>query len=161
MRTFGIESNGRLENTAVYYNGEQIAGVREIFLNLDENGTFDAVITYEGTDKKLYSKGIFTDYLENLKVRPPSFSEEEAQRLNLLLIDSDGDIENTTLTINDEPLDGVTELFLHIKSGKTGESAGGIKGLFGAEKQADPTTFRAEITYRYDDGTTETQGIFS
>lgn len=161
MRTFGIESNGRLENTAIYYNGEQLGGVREVFLNLDENGTFDAVITYEGSDKQLYTKAIFEDYLENVKIRAASFSAEEAARLNLLLIDSDGDIENTNLTLNDEPLDGVTELFVHIKSGKTGESAGGIKGLFGGQKQHDPTTFRAEVTFRYDDGSTETEGIFS
>lgn len=161
MRTFGIESNGRLENTAIYYNGEQLGGVREVFLNMDENGTFDAVITYEGTDKKLYTKAIFEDYFENVKVRPPSFTEEEARRLKLLLVDSDGDINNTTLTLNNEPLDGVTELFVHIKSGKSDERAGGVRGLFGGDKQADPTTFRAEVTFRYDNGSTETERIFA
>ncbi len=161
MRTLGIESNGRLENTAVYYNGEQLGGVKEIFLNLDENGAFDAVITYEGTDKKRYTKAIFEDYLENVKVRPPSFTEEEARKLKLLLIDSDGDINNTTLTLNNEPLDGVTELFVHIKSEKDEEQTGGIKRLFSSDKQAGPTTFRAEITFRYDNGTTETEGIFA
>lgn len=64
MATFGIESNGRLENTAVYYNGEQLAGLRQVLLNLAEDGTFDAVISYRGEDGRLYTKNPFTDYLK-------------------------------------------------------------------------------------------------
>jgi len=46
MATFSIVSNGRIERTFVFFNGEQIAGVKEIFLNINEDGNFDAIIQY-------------------------------------------------------------------------------------------------------------------
>lgn len=114
MATFGIESNGRLENTAVYYNGEQLAGLRQVLLNLAEDGTFDAVISYRGEDGRLYTKNPFTDYLENIRTMPPSFTEEEARAMQLLVIESDGNIENTLVYLNDEPLEGIVQLFVNI-----------------------------------------------
>ncbi|MFY8160548.1 MAG: hypothetical protein ACOVNU_04400, partial [Candidatus Kapaibacteriota bacterium] len=72
MPVFEIESNGLIENTVIYYNGKQIAGIKEVFLNLDEEGTFDSIIKYTGTDGALYTKNIFTDYLTNLKTTEPT-----------------------------------------------------------------------------------------
>lgn len=156
MATLAIESNGRIEKTAVYYNGEQVGGLKEIFLNIDEDGTLDAVIQYEGTNSELYTKNIFEDYLDNLKVVPPSFTEEEASQLTLFVVESNGDIENTLLFINNEPLEGVVNLFLHIKSSK---AKSGISSIFKKNIPAD-IEFKADITFRNDDDSIETERIF-
>lgn len=157
MPTFAIESNGRLERTAVYLNGEQISGLKEVFLNLDEDGTFDAILQYEGDDKNIYTKSIFTEYLNNIKFVEPSFTEEEASELILFAVDSDGDIEDTVVFIDEEPQDGIVSVFIHIKGT---ESKNGIKALFNRDKITDIPEFRAEITYRNEDDSLETVGIF-
>lgn len=158
MATFVIESNGRIEKTAVYFNGDQLGGLKELMLNLDEDGTFDAVIQYEGTNGQLYIKNIFEDNLENLKVVEPSFTEEEARTLTQLVVESDGDIENTNLFINEEPLDGVVRIFVHIKSNKIKES--GLKAIFGKNDESFNADFKAEITFRNQDETLDTERIF-
>lgn len=157
MPTLTIESNGRLEKTAVYYNGQQLGGINELFLNLDEDGTFDAVIQYEGTDKETHTRQIFEGYLANVKVTEPSFTEEEAMELHRITIESDGDIDSTMLFENDEPLEGVISLLIHIKAVK---SRNGIKSLFGGKKLEGEHEFRAEITFRNEDDTIETENIF-
>lgn len=145
MAEFSIESNGRIEMTAVYYNGEQLAGVREVMLNLDENGTFDGVVRYLGSDGDEHSKQIFSEYLENSQTREPAFTEEEARSLRLLTVESDGDIENTHVWIDQQEQFGIVSLFIHIKA-PSGTS--------------EPPEFRAEVTYRNDDGTHSTEGVF-
>ncbi|TAL69150.1 MAG: hypothetical protein EPN82_07545 [Bacteroidetes bacterium] len=157
MATFAIESNGRIEKTVVYFNGQQLGGIKEIFLNLDEEGTFDGILQYEGTDKQIRTKQIFSEYLENLKIVEPSFTEEEATELQQLKIDSEGDIEDTIVTINDEELEGIVSLFVHIKSA---ENKNGISSLFSKNKIPDHVEFKAEITFRNEDDTTETEEIF-
>lgn len=161
MTTLTIESNGRIEKTAIYINGEQIAGIKELFLNLDEDGTFDAIIQYEGTDKQIYNKGVFTDYLENLKTREPSFSEEEADELNMLTIESDGEIENTIVSINEEEVEGLVNVLVHIKAG-TPKEGSGIMGLFKSKSDAtEGAVFKADATFRNEDDTLETERIFA
>lgn len=158
MATFGIESNGRLEKTAIYFNGQQIGGVKEIFLNLDEDGTFDAIIQYEGTDKELYTKSIFTEYLENVRIVEPSFSDEEASELNLLEIQSDGDIESCVVIYNGDELDGLVSLFVHIK-GVSSKSS--IRNIFSSKKNIpEHPEFKAEFNFRYEDGSIESEAIF-
>jgi hypothetical protein len=158
MATFAIESNGRLEKTAVYYNGEQLGGVKEIFLNLDEEGTFDAIIQYEGTDKKIYTKQIFTDYFENARIVEPSFTEEEASNLHIIQFDSDGDIGNTIVAYDEEQLDGIVSIFLHIK-GVQNETS--IRSLFSMKKNIpEHPEFRAEISFRNQDDTISNENIF-
>ena len=160
MATLGIESNGRLEKTAVYYNGEQISGLKELLLNLDEDGTFDAVIQYQGNDNKLYNKSIFNDLLTNIKVVEPSFTEEEAMNLRLLEIDSNGDIENTVVLMNGEELIGLVNLYLHIKSSHSPRGAG-LMGFFGKSKDLpEAAEFKAEFTFRNEDDSLSTEGIF-
>lgn len=158
MATFGIESNGRLEKTAVYFNGEQLGGVKEIFLNLDEDGTFDAIIQYEGTDKQIYSKSIFNDYLENTKIVEPSFTDEDADELNLLEIQSDGDIESSIVYYNEQELEGLVSLFVHIKGT---QSTNSIRNLFSSKKNIpDHVEFKAEFVFRNEDDSIETEAIF-
>ncbi len=158
MPTFEIESSGRIERTAVYYNGEQLGGIREIFLNMDEDGTFDAIIQYEGTDKEIYTKSIFEEYLDNIKTVKPSFTEEEAQMLRKLTIDSDGDIEDTLVLINDAEEFGIVEILVHIKVSKAGS---GIKNWLKSKKNlTEKEEFRAEITYRNEDDSLDTENIF-
>ncbi len=156
MATLTIESNGMLEFTAVYYNGQQIAGLKELFLNLDEEGTFDSIIQYEGSDKKIYTKNAFSDYLDNIKVVPPTFSEEEAAGLVAFTIESDGEIDNTLILANEEPLDGVTSVFVHIKATKNKTI---IKSLLNKGNFED-VEFKAQITYRNEDESIETEDIF-
>lgn len=159
MATLAIESNGRLEKTAVYFNGEQISGLKELFLNLDEDGTFDAVLQYEGHDKLLYTKNVFNEMLANVKIVEPSFTEEEAEQLQLLEIESNGDINNTVVLLNGEEQDGLVCLFLHIKASST--PRGGLKSFFGGKSEiSTEAEFKAEYTFRYDDGSTVTEAIF-
>lgn len=157
MATFSIESNGRLEKTAIYYNGEQLSGLKELFLNLDEDGTFDAIIQYEGTDKKIHTKDIFFDYFDNVKVTSPVFTTEEAKNLQLFTIESDGIIDNTQIFLNDDLLDGVTNVFIHIKPT---ENKSGLRSLFNKNSIPDLVEFRAEITFRNMDDSLETEEIF-
>lgn len=157
MPTFSIESNGRLEKTAVYHNGEQLGGIREIFINIEEEGAFDAFIQYEGTDKNLYTKQIFTDYFENVKVVEPTFSEDEARELQLFTIDSEGNIEESSVFMNNEPLDGVVNVMIHIKG--TAHPSG-LKSFFKKQETGDQPSFTAEITFRNEDDSIETETIF-
>ena len=159
MPKFAIESNGRIEKTAVYYNGEQIAGVKEVFLNLGEDGTFDAVLQYMGSDGVVHAKQIFVDHLDALKTMSPSFTEEEAQQLQLLCVESSGEIENSVVTINDQPLDGITSLIVHIKAPEKQES-GGLRSLFSSKKIPEYTDFKAEMTFRNEDGSLSTENVF-
>lgn len=157
MATFSIESNGRLEKTAVYYNGQQLGGIREILLNLDEEGTFDAVLQYEGADKALYTKQIFSDYLNNVKIVEPTFTEEDASELVLLTIESDGELDNTAVMINDEIQEGIVNLFIHIKAVKNKSD---VRSLFKSNSNIETSVFKAEITYRNEDNTLDTEVIF-
>jgi len=159
MPEFSIESAGLLPRTAIYYNGQQLRGVKEVFLNLDENGTFDAIIQYEGRDEQIYTKNVMTDYLEQVQLSEPLFTEEEARSMTLLTVDSDGDIEATTVAINNEEQFGIVSLYLHIKAPTAPE--GGLFGFFGGKKDIpERPQFKAEITYREEDGRLTTEGVF-
>lgn len=160
MPSFSIESNGRLEATTIYYNGEQLGGVREVFLNLDEDGTLDAILQYVGTNGETFTKQIFNDHLESLVVTEPSLTEEEAMSRRLLTVDSSGDIEDTMVLLDDEPLEGMVNLLVHIKgTAKAGEK--GIRALFKTRNEvSERPEFRAEATFRDDDDTLSTERIF-
>lgn len=158
MATLGIESNGRIEKTAVYLNGERIRGLKELFLNLDEQGTFDSIIQYEGSDKNLYTKQLFTDVLTNIVTAEPAFTDEEAMNLQLLEIESNGDIDSTNILLNEEPLDGIVSLILHIKAAQSEKST--LKSIFSSNKQVTGAEFKAQITYRNEDDSLDTEDIF-
>lgn len=158
MATLTIESNGRIEKTAIYFNGEQLSGVREILINLDEDGTFDSVIQYIGINDKINIKNIFKDNLDNVKISPPSFTEEEARNLIQFSIDSNGEIEDTEIFLNDENLQGIINIFIHIKSNKIKESA--LKSIFGKKSNDFNGDFKAEITFRNEDNSITVERIF-
>ena len=159
MATLVIESNGRIEKTAVYVNGDQFSGIRELMLNVNEDGTFDCVFVYKGDDEKIYTRNVFTEYLDHIQTRDPSFTEEEAQYLQQLSIESTGAIETTTVAINDEMQDGIVSLFVHIKAPDTQKTTG-IRRWFGATSTAGRAEFTADITYRNPDDSIVTESVF-
>jgi len=108
-------------------------------LNLDENGAFDAVIQYGLTNGDLVTKNIFVDFLEGVQTSEPSFTEEEAKHLTLLTVTSDGDVTSASVFVNNTEQFGIVSLYLHIKP---------------------PSEFKADITYREDDGKLTTEGVF-
>jgi len=163
MASLSIESNGRLERTLIYYNGEQIAKVKELLIHIDEDGTFESVIKYEGKTGVIQTKQIFDDYLQDLITLEPSLTEEEAQGLHLLTIESDGTLNNTMVFINDVPQEGLCNLFLQLQGNSETEEED--KSFFSwlkedKNKKFINSSFKAEITYRYEDNNTETQNIF-
>ena len=160
MVEFSIESNGLLKKTAIYYNGQTIQGIKEIYMNISEDGDFDAILKYMGDDELEYSKHIFEDSLTSIKLGDPVFTEAEAEDLTLLTIKSDGNLENTEVLIDDEFEDGIVELFLHIKTAQREEQGFFDKLMKKEEKKIDNSEFRAEITYRNDDDSIETERIF-
>lgn len=159
MATLVIESNGRIEKTAVYVNGDQISGIRELMMNISEDGTFDCILVYRGDDEKAYTRNVFTEYLDHVQTREPAFTEEEAQYLQQLTVESDGDIGNTTVAINDEMQDGIVSLFVHIKAPDT-QNVSGIRRWFGGKASAGRTEFTADITYRNADESIVTESVF-
>ncbi|MFN4769139.1 MAG: hypothetical protein ACK5JL_03795 [Candidatus Kapaibacterium sp.] len=159
MATVVVESNGRIEKTAVYLNGEQLGGVRELVVNISEDGTFDCVLVYTGDDGQQYTRNPFTEYADHVQTREPAFTEEEASMLQQLSIDSDGSVESTTVCINDEPQDGIVSMFLHIKAPDT-QKPTGIRRWFGGARSAGRAEFNADITYRNSDDSIVTESVF-
>ena len=160
MPELSIEGNGRLERTAIYYNGQQLDKVREVFIHITEDGDFDALIMYIGVDGKSYTKHVFTDYLENIQTEPPGFSDEEAMSLQMLTVDSDGTPESTLVMRNQEEQFGVVRLYVHIKA-PTVEEGRGLRAWFGGQKNIpERAEFSAEITYREENGSLTTEGDF-
>lgn len=158
MRELTIESNGSLEKTAVYINGEQIGGIHQLMLHINEEGDFDTVFVYEGTDKQMYTKNLFTDYLDNIKKVPPTFTEEEAQYLRLLTVTSDGELANTLVYINEEEQMGLTDLLVQIQRGSQPQKS--LTTLFKKQEPAERPVFRAEAQYRNEDDSISTELIF-
>mgnify|MGYP000019282220 CR=1 FL=1 len=159
MRELSIESNGSLEKTAVYINGEQIGGIHQMMLHINEDGDFDTIFVYEGTDKQMYTKNLFADYLDNIKKVPPTFTEEEAEFLRLLTVTSDGDLNNTLVYINEEPQDGIVDLLVQIQRGSPAQR-GGITSMFKKAEPGESPVFRAEIQYRNEDNSISTESVF-
>ncbi|MBM4177791.1 MAG: hypothetical protein FJ211_00470 [Ignavibacteria bacterium] len=160
MAEFSIEGNGRIERTALYFNGQQLDGMREVFVNVTEDGEFDVLLMYTGADGQSYTKNVFTDYLDNIRTEPPGFSEEEAQSMNLLTVSSDGTLESTIVLRNNEEQFGIVRLYVHIKAPSVQES-GGLRSWFGGMKSIpERAEFVAEITYREDNGELTVESVF-
>ena len=160
MAEFSIEGNGRIERTAIYFNGQQLDGVREVFVNISEDGEFDVLLMYIGIDGQPYTKNVFTDYLDNVKTEPAGFTDEEAQTLNLLTRVSDGSLDSTVVARNNEEQFGVVRLYVHIKAPSV-QDGKGLRSWFGGAKSIpERAEFVAEITYREDNGELTTEGVF-
>jgi hypothetical protein len=158
MREFSIESNGSLEKTALYFNGEQIGGVHQLMLHISENGDFDTIIVYEGTDKQMHTKNLFSDYLDNVKKVTPTFTEEEAQFMRLLTVTSDGSLETTMVYINEEPQDGVVDLLVQVQRGAQAQRS--FTTMFKKPEVGETPVFRAEVQYRNEDNSLSTELVF-
>lgn len=158
MREISIESNGSLEKTAVYINGEQVGGIHQMMLHISEDGDFDTIVVYEGTDKQMYTKNIFSDYLDNIKKVPPTFTEEEAEYLRLLTVTSDGSLDTTMVYINEEPQDGIVDLLVQIQRGASAQR--GISSMFKKQEPGIQPIFRAEVQYRNEDDSVSTELVF-
>ena len=92
-------------------------------------------------------------------MREPSFDEDEARSLHLLMISSEGDLGTTVVYRDGEEQFGIVSLLVHMKPPTNTSS--GIRGWFGGRKDVpDTTEFKAMITYRNDDDTLSTEGIF-
>jgi hypothetical protein len=160
MAEFSIEGNGRIERTALYFNGQQLDGVREVFVNITEDGEFDVIVMYVGTDGQSYTKNVFTDYLDNIQTEPAGFTDQEAQSLHLLTIVSDGSLETTVVARNNEEQFGIVRLYVHIKAPSVQEGRGLRSWFGGAKSIPERAEFVAEITYREDNDELTTESVF-
>lgn len=159
MISISIVSNGRLEKTAVCVNGEQISGIRELFINIDEEGDFNSIIKYLGNNNEVLVKDIFNDDLSLLQISEPSFTEEELMSLQTLKIESDGDLDNTFVYWNEEAQEGIISLFIHIKA-PSKEKKSGIGGIFGKTTTLADSICNAEITFREMDDSITVEKVF-
>ncbi|MCX8055291.1 MAG: hypothetical protein N3A67_06465 [Ignavibacteria bacterium] len=158
MPTFSISSNGRLEKTVVFYNGEQLTGLKEIYININEEGNFEAIIQYQGTDKKTYVFNIFEDYLINLKTTESTLTDLEFENLVTLTIESDGNLENTSVFIDDEYQEGVVSLYVHIKGA---DNKDGIRKFLSSKYYIpDTPELYSEIIFRNEDGSFDKEKVF-
>ena len=160
MAEFSIEGNGRIERTALYYNGQQLDGVKEVFINITEDGEFDVLVMYTGTDGLQYTKNVFTDYLDSVRFEAAGFTEVESRSLNLLTIISDGTLDSTVVARNNEEQFGIVKLYVHIKAPSV-EEGRGLRSWFGGAKSIpERAEFVADITYREDNGELTTESVF-
>jgi hypothetical protein len=160
MRTITIESNGRIEKTAVYVNGEQITGIKELLISIDEDGVFNAIISFKTNAGTLLTKQLFSDNLSQLQRREAAFSQEEAMDLRTLAIESDGDLDNTSVFINDEFIDGIASILVHIMIDATQQKEGIFKRIFSKNTSFTETRFISEIVFRNPDGSESFESIF-
>jgi len=160
MRTISIESNGRLEKTAVYVNGEQVTGIRELLLSIDEEGTFNAIVSFVSTSGILLTKQVFTDDLSQLQRREVAFSEEEAMDLRSFAIESDGTLDNTSIFMNNEFIDGIISIMIHITIETSQPKKGMFTKLFSKNSTLSQTRFITEIVLRNPDGSELIESIF-
>lgn len=152
MRMLEIRSNGRLETTTLHLNGEQLVGVRELFIDLKEDGTFDAWLTYENADSQTLSKRLFSEYLEKLRVAPAGeVTAPLAPRS--LVIEGDGEIADTTIALDNERLDGLVELFVYLRRAQGG-------GFWKWKREGEHDEFMATATFRNEDGTLDHDTLF-
>ncbi|MFZ9976737.1 MAG: hypothetical protein ACO3GR_01455 [Candidatus Kapaibacteriota bacterium] len=160
MRTISIESNGRLEKTAVYVNGEQVTGIRELLLSIDEEGTFNAIVSFVSTSGILLTKQVFTDDLSQLQRREAAFSEVEAMDLRSFAIESDGTLDNTSIFMNNEFIDGIISIMIHITIEASQPMKGMFTKLFSKNSTLSQTRFITEIVLRNPDGSELIESIF-
>jgi hypothetical protein len=160
MRTISIESNGRIEKTAVYLNGEQITGIRELLVSIDEEGIFNAIISFTSATGVLLTKQLFVDDLSQLQRREAAFSDEEAMDLRSLSIESDGNLDNTSVFINNEFIDGIVSIMVHIMIDSVQKKENVFTKIFSKNQTYSETRFLTEIVLRNPDGSESIESIF-
>lgn len=160
MRTISIESNGRIEKTAIYVNGEQVSGIRELLVSIDEEGTFNTIISFEDQTGIIHTKNLFTDDLSLLRRKDASFTIEDSLQLKVFTIESDGDLENTSLYMNDEFIEGVFSILIHLKANSHKQKQTFLSSLFNNKQLASEIYFQTEIVYRNSDDSHSIESIF-
>ncbi|MCE2755719.1 MAG: hypothetical protein LW818_06995 [Ignavibacteriae bacterium] len=160
MRTISIESNGRIEKTAVYLNGEQITGIKELLLSIDEEGIFNAIISFTSSSGTLLTKQLFTDDLSQLQRREAAFSEDEAMDLRSMAIESDGTLDNTSVFMNNEFIDGIVSIMVHIMIDSVQKRENVFTKIFSKNQSYSETRFISEIVLRNPDGSESIESIF-
>ncbi|NBO70714.1 hypothetical protein EBV26_09570 [bacterium] len=160
MRTVTIESNGRIEKTAIYINGEQITGIKELLIAIDEESNFNAIISFEDNIGNVHTKQLFTDDLSSLKRKDPTFSMEDSEYLQSFTIESNGDLQETSLFIKDEFIEGVISILIHIKVDIQDSKTGFLSSIFDKKPKFTNTMFSNEIVFRNPDGTQSIETIF-
>ena len=160
MRTLTIESNGRIERTAVYINGEQVSGIHEFFVGIDEEGMFTAIVTYPDKQGNLLTKQIFSDDISQLPRRNPAYTDEDASNLQTLTIESDGTLDNTSVFINDEFAEGIVSLTIHLRIESQPTTRSLFSSLFQKKSNISDTIFMNEIVFRNSDGSESTETLF-
>ena len=160
MRTISIESNGRIEKTAVYLNGEQIAGIKELLLSIDEEGIFNAIISFTTSSGTVLTKQLFTDDLSQLQRRGAAFSEDEAMDLRSLAVESDGTLDNTSVFMNNEFIDGIVSIMVHIMIDSVQKRGNVFSKIFSKNQSYSETRFLSEIVLRNLDGSESIESIF-
>ena len=160
MRTISIESNGRIEKTAIYVNGEQVSGISELLISIDEDGTFNTIISFEDQSGNIHTKNLFSDDLSLLKRKDPSFSIEDSIQLQVFTIESDGNLENTSLYMNEEFIEGVISIMIHLKANFHKQKQTLLSSLFSKKQLASEIYFQTEIVYRNSDDTHSIESIF-
>jgi hypothetical protein len=125
---------------------------------LNEDGTFNSIIKYVGIDSKEYIRNIFEDELSLLQVTEPSFTDEELAALQVITVESDGDVSDTYIYWNDEEQGGIVSVFIHIKAPTKEKKS--IINLFGKDKVYADSVCSAEITFREEDDTLTIEKVF-
>ena len=159
MRTITIESNGRLERTAIYVNGEQVAGVRELLISIDEEGTFHSIISLISGSGIQVTKQLFTDDISQLQRKEAAFTSEESFQLQSFSIESDGDLEQTSLFMNDDFVVGVVSIIIHIRI-ETSQPTKSLFSWFTKHRNVHENVFQTEIVFRNPNGTHSVESIF-
>lgn len=159
MRTITIESNGRLERTAIYINGEQVTGIRELLISIDEEGTFNSIITFIDKTGIQSTKQLFSDDLSHMKRIEASFTTEDSHQLQSFTVESDGDLEQTSLFMNNEFIEGVISVMIHLKI-ETQQPSSSLLSIFRKKQLIHENFFQTEIVFRNSDGTQSVETIF-
>jgi hypothetical protein len=149
MRTLDIWSNGLIHQTILCFNSQQLVGVREFLLDLNEDGTFRVLINYEGADGEFRVKNPFTDHLVSL--RTTSLADDDVPR-SVLTIESNGTIESTAISFNQQELSGVVSLLIYMRRVR--------EGVIHWLRHGDRDEFVSEITFREADGRLTQEVLF-
>lgn len=94
----------------------------------------------------------------NLKTTEPTLTDLELESLITLTIESDGNLENTSVFIDDEYQEGVVSLYVHIKGA---DNKDGIRKFLSSKYYIpDTPELFTEIIFRNEDGSIDKEKIF-
>jgi hypothetical protein len=158
MARLTIQSNGRLENTKICYNEEQISGVKKLLIMIDADGTFQFMLQYKGTDGLDYTRDPFAQHLDRLHVVGAEIGDDDPyDSMHEIVIESDGVLDNTYVMRDGNTEEGIQDLFILIE--KAESEAGLVRSLFGKKERVE-SKVQAHATYLDEDGELVTENLF-